>query len=60
MIAALIARGLEARTAVAAAVHAHTRAGRAAAAAIGAPESVIAGDVIEAIPAGITPGGVEG
>ena len=36
MIAALIARGLEARTAVAAAVHAHTRAGRAAAAAIGA------------------------
>ncbi|MDX6581312.1 MAG: ADP-dependent NAD(P)H-hydrate dehydratase / NAD(P)H-hydrate epimerase [Solirubrobacterales bacterium] len=54
MTAALIARGLDARTAAAAAVHAHTRAGRVAAARVGAAESVIAGDVIEAIPAGLT------
>jgi NAD(P)H-hydrate epimerase len=56
MIAALIARGLEPRTAAAAAVHAHTRAGRAAAARVGAPESVIATDVIAAIPDGLRPG----
>jgi NAD(P)H-hydrate epimerase len=55
MIAALIARGLEPRTAAAAAVHAHTRAGRAAAAAVGAPESVVATDVIASIPAGLIP-----
>ena len=52
MIAAMLARGLDARTAAAAAVHAHTRAGRAAAERVGAAESVIATDVIEAIPAG--------
>jgi NAD(P)H-hydrate epimerase len=56
MIAALIARGLEPRSATAAAVYAHTRAGRIAADRIGAAESVIATDVIEAIPAGLDPG----
>ncbi len=55
MIAALIARGVEARLATAAAVHAHTRAGRFAAARIGATESVIATDVIEEIPMGLDP-----
>jgi NAD(P)H-hydrate epimerase len=56
MIAALIARGLEPRTAAAAAVHAHTRAGRAAAAVVGAAECVVATDVIAAIPDGLRPG----
>jgi NAD(P)H-hydrate epimerase len=56
MVGAMLARGLDARTAAAAAVHAHTRAGRAAATRIGAAESVIATDVIEAIPAGLRPG----
>jgi NAD(P)H-hydrate epimerase len=55
MIGALIARGLEPRTAVAAAVYAHTRAGRFAAARIGAAESVVATDVIEEIPVGLDP-----
>ena len=55
MVAALIARGLEPRAAAAAAVHAHTRAGRAAADRVGAAESVIATDVIEAIPSGLRP-----
>ena len=55
MIGALIARGLEPRTAAAAAVHAHTRAGRFAAARIGARESVIATDVIDEIPVGLDP-----
>ena len=35
MVAAMLARGLDARTAAAAAVHAHTRAGRAAAERVG-------------------------
>ena len=35
---------------------AHARAGREAASRIGAAESVIATDVIEAIPAGMLPG----
>jgi hydroxyethylthiazole kinase-like uncharacterized protein yjeF len=56
-IAALLARGLEPFAAACAAVLAHARAGREAAARIGAAESVIAGDVIEAIPAGLRPGG---
>jgi NAD(P)H-hydrate epimerase len=55
MIGALIARGLEPRTAAAAAVHAHTRAGRAAAERIGAAESVLAGDVVESIPDALGP-----
>ncbi len=56
MVGAMLARGLDARTAAAAAVHAHTRAGRAAAERVGAVESVIATDVIEAIPAALRPG----
>jgi NAD(P)H-hydrate repair Nnr-like enzyme with NAD(P)H-hydrate dehydratase domain len=56
MIGALIARGLAPRTAVAAAVHAHTRAGRVAADLVGATESVLAGDVAEAIPLAFEPG----
>jgi NAD(P)H-hydrate epimerase len=55
MIGALIARGVEARAATATAVHAHTRAGRTAAERIGAAESVVASDVIDAIPAGLRP-----
>ena len=53
MIAAMIARGLDAFPAACAAVVAHSRAGRAAAERIGAPESVIASDVIDSIPAGL-------
>ena len=53
MVAALLARGLEPRAAAAAAVYAHARAGRDAAARVGAPESVIATDVIASIPAGM-------
>ena len=55
MIAALIARGLDPFTGACAAVLAHSRAGRIAAERIGAPESVIATDVIDAIPAGLRP-----
>jgi NAD(P)H-hydrate epimerase len=55
--AAMLARGLEPFTAACAAVLAHARAGREAARRIGAAESVIAGDVIEAIPAGLLAGG---
>jgi NAD(P)H-hydrate epimerase len=51
MIAALLARGLDPFTAACGAVRAHSRAGRIAAERLGAAESVIAGDVIEAIPA---------
>lgn len=55
MTAALLARGLDTFAAACAAVHAHTRAGREAADRIGAAESVIASDVIAAIPAGLRP-----
>lgn len=51
--AALLARGLEPFAAACAAVLAHARAGREAAARIGAAESVIASDVIAALPAGL-------
>lgn len=51
--AALLARGLEPFTAACAAVIAHARAGREAARRIGLVESVIATDVIAAIPAGL-------
>jgi ADP-dependent NAD(P)H-hydrate dehydratase / NAD(P)H-hydrate epimerase len=54
--AALLARGLEPFAAACAAVVAHARAGRDAAARIGAAESVIATDVIASIPAGLRPG----
>jgi NAD(P)H-hydrate epimerase len=57
MTAALLARGLEPFAAACAAVVAHARAGREAAARVGAAESVIAGDVIEAIPAALRPDG---
>jgi NAD(P)H-hydrate epimerase len=50
LTAAMLARGLEPFTAACAAVVAHARAGREAARRLEAPESVIAGDVIEAIP----------
>ncbi|MEZ5077436.1 MAG: NAD(P)H-hydrate dehydratase [Solirubrobacterales bacterium] len=51
--AALLARGLEPFAAACAAVCAHARAGRDAAARIGSAESVIATDVIDSIPAGM-------
>lgn len=53
MTAALLARGLEPFAAACAAVLAHARAGRDAAERVGAAESVIAGDVIDSIPAGM-------
>jgi NAD(P)H-hydrate epimerase len=53
--AALLARGLDPFAAACAAVLAHARAGRDAAARIGAAESVIASDVIDSIPLGIAP-----
>ena len=56
MVAALLARGLEPFAAACAAVVAHARAGRDAAARIGAAESVIASDVIDSIAAGLRPG----
>jgi NAD(P)H-hydrate epimerase len=55
IVAALLARGLEPFAAACAAVLAHARAGRAAAARIGTAESVIATDVIDSIPAGMSP-----
>ena len=56
MTAALLARGLEPFAAACAAVVAHARAGQEAARRIGAAESVIATDVIAAIPAGLRVG----
>ncbi len=52
MIGALIARGMDPFTATCAATIAHSRAGRAAGERIG-NDSVIAGDVIDSIPAGL-------
>jgi NAD(P)H-hydrate epimerase len=52
MIAALIARGVEPFAATCAAVVAHSRAGREAGSRVG-HDSVIAGDVIDSIPAGL-------
>jgi ADP-dependent NAD(P)H-hydrate dehydratase / NAD(P)H-hydrate epimerase len=57
MTAALLARGLEPFAAACAAVVAHARAGRDAALRLGVTESVIAGDVIDSIPAGMMRGG---
>jgi NAD(P)H-hydrate epimerase len=51
VIAALLAQGLEPLAAAAAGVWLHAEAGRQAARALGAVEGVIAGDVIEALPA---------
>jgi NAD(P)H-hydrate epimerase len=56
MTAALLARGLEPFAAACAAAVAHARAGRDAAARVGAAESVIASDVIASIPVGLRPG----
>jgi len=53
--AALLARGLEPFAAACAAVVAHARAGRDAAARLGAAEAVIATDVIASIPLGMLP-----
>jgi hydroxyethylthiazole kinase-like uncharacterized protein yjeF len=53
MIGAMIARGVEPFAATCAAVVAHSRAGRAAGDLIG-NDSVIAGDVIDSIPAGLS------
>ncbi|HMA26230.1 MAG: ADP-dependent NAD(P)H-hydrate dehydratase, partial [Solirubrobacterales bacterium] len=54
MIGALIARGMEPFAATCAAVVAHARAGRAAGDRVG-HDSVIAGDVVDSIPAGLSP-----
>jgi ADP-dependent NAD(P)H-hydrate dehydratase / NAD(P)H-hydrate epimerase len=54
-IAALLGRGLEPFAAASAGVLAHARAGRRAADRVGAVESVVATDVIEALPAGLAP-----
>ncbi|HVX32500.1 MAG TPA: NAD(P)H-hydrate dehydratase [Solirubrobacterales bacterium] len=60
MTAALLARGLEPFAAACAAVIAHARAGQEAARRVGLAESVIATDVIAAIPVGLRhPGPVE-
>jgi ADP-dependent NAD(P)H-hydrate dehydratase / NAD(P)H-hydrate epimerase len=53
VIAALIARGVEPFAATCGAVIAHSRAGRAAGERVG-HDSVIAGDVIDAMPAGLS------
>jgi NAD(P)H-hydrate epimerase len=58
MTAAMLARGLDPFAAACAAVVSHARAGREAARRVGAAESVIAGDVIEAIPAALRPEGL--
>ena len=55
IVASLLARGLGPFEAACAGVLAHARAGREAARRLGAAESVVAGDVIEAIPAGLRP-----
>jgi len=57
MTAALLARGLEPFAAACAAVVTHSRAGLLATSRVGAAESVIASDVIEAIPLGMRPDG---
>jgi NAD(P)H-hydrate epimerase len=51
VVAALLATGMDAFTAAAAAVLLHLLAARLAARRVGSPEGVIAGDVIEALPA---------
>lgn len=57
ILAALLARGLEPFAAACAGVLAHARAGRDAAARVGAAESVIATDVIDSIPLALRPDG---
>jgi NAD(P)H-hydrate epimerase len=60
MIGAFMARGLPPFEAACAAVHCHSRAGRLAAARVGSPDGVIAGDVIAAIPIATVPGPAAG
>jgi ADP-dependent NAD(P)H-hydrate dehydratase / NAD(P)H-hydrate epimerase len=60
VIAAALSQGLEPFEAAAAGVMLHARAGRLAAVAAGAPEAVIAGDVIEALGAARVRDGEEG
>jgi NAD(P)H-hydrate epimerase len=55
-IGALLARGMEPFAATCAGVHAHQQAGRIAAARAGAAESVIASDVIAALPQALQSG----
>jgi NAD(P)H-hydrate epimerase len=55
VISALLARGMEPYAAACAGVLAHARAGREAASRVGV-ESVIATDVIDAVPAGLAAG----
>jgi ADP-dependent NAD(P)H-hydrate dehydratase / NAD(P)H-hydrate epimerase len=55
VLAALLARGVEPFAAACAAVHAHQRAGRIAAERQEAAESVVATDVIAALPAALRP-----
>jgi hydroxyethylthiazole kinase-like uncharacterized protein yjeF len=57
MIAALLSRGLDPFAAACAAVIAHARAGQEAARRVGGAESVVATDVIAAIPAGLRSAG---
>jgi NAD(P)H-hydrate epimerase len=52
-VGALLARGTDAFVATCAGVHAHQRAGRLAAERIGLPASVVAGDVVDALPGGL-------
>ena len=52
-IGALIARGMDPFAAACAGVYAHARAGRIAAERVGSAESVVAGDVIDALPGGL-------
>jgi NAD(P)H-hydrate repair Nnr-like enzyme with NAD(P)H-hydrate dehydratase domain len=56
VVAAMLARCDDPFAATCAAVHAHSRAGRGAAERVGSAESVIAGDVIEALPEGLDGG----
>jgi NAD(P)H-hydrate epimerase len=56
VIAAFMARGVEPFTAACAGVRVHAEAGRIAARRIGVPDSVIATDVIAALPAALRPG----
>jgi NAD(P)H-hydrate epimerase len=54
-IAALLARGMEPFAAACGAVYAHARAGKIASSRIGSAESVIASDVIRALPEALVP-----
>ena len=57
VVAALLARFGEPFAATCAAVHAQSRAGRIAATRLGSAESVIAGDVVEALAEALRPEG---